>query len=93
MNPLDHCDLITALRFIYTGSVDVDLEIAHDLLKAADQYLLEGLKRQCEHAIAQVGKLFSISFVNTLLLGYVLSDHRLFVSPKGHLCGKRISHV
>ncbi|KAK9945302.1 hypothetical protein M0R45_010824 [Rubus argutus] len=41
------------MRFIYTGSVDVDLDIAHDLLKAADQYLLEGLKRQCEHAIAQ----------------------------------------
>lgn len=47
--------LFTAPRFIYTGSVDVDLDIAHDLLKAADQYLLEGLKRQCEHAIAQVG--------------------------------------
>ncbi|KAL6214708.1 hypothetical protein ACLB2K_014140 [Fragaria x ananassa] len=41
------------MRFIYTGSVDVDLEISHDLLKAADQYLLEGLKHQCEHAIAQ----------------------------------------
>ncbi|KAM5563740.1 ARM REPEAT PROTEIN INTERACTING WITH ABF2-like [Rosa sericea] len=41
------------MRFIYTGSVEVDLDIAHDLLKAADQYLLEGLKRQCEHAIAQ----------------------------------------
>ncbi|ONH93589.1 hypothetical protein PRUPE_8G240700 [Prunus persica] len=41
------------MRFIYTGSVDVKLDIAQDLLRAADQYLLEGLKRLCEHAIAQ----------------------------------------
>ncbi|TQD85947.1 hypothetical protein C1H46_028493 [Malus baccata] len=41
------------MRFIYTGSVDVTLYIAQDLLRAADQYLLEGLKRLCEHAIAQ----------------------------------------
>lgn len=30
------------------------LDIAQDLLRAADQYLLEGLKRLCEYAIAQV---------------------------------------
>ncbi|CAI9759156.1 unnamed protein product [Fraxinus pennsylvanica] len=41
------------MRYIYTGSVDVTLDIAQDLLKAADQYLLEGLKRLCEYAIAQ----------------------------------------
>lgn len=41
-------------RFIYTGSVDVNLDIAQDLLRAADQYLLDGLKRLCEHAIALV---------------------------------------
>ncbi|XP_068659199.1 ARM REPEAT PROTEIN INTERACTING WITH ABF2-like [Aristolochia californica] len=41
------------MRFIYTGSVDVTLDIAQDLLRAADQYLLEGLKRLCEYAIAQ----------------------------------------
>lgn len=41
-------------RFIYTGSVDVTLDIAQDLLRAADQYLLEGLKRLCEYTIAQV---------------------------------------
>jgi len=41
-------------RFIYTGSVDVTLDIAQDLLRAADQYLLEGLKRLCEYSIAQV---------------------------------------
>ncbi|XP_059438163.1 ARM REPEAT PROTEIN INTERACTING WITH ABF2-like [Corylus avellana] len=41
------------MRFIYTGSIEVNLEIAQDLLKAADQYLLDGLKRLCEYAIAQ----------------------------------------
>ncbi|XP_015573516.1 ARM REPEAT PROTEIN INTERACTING WITH ABF2 isoform X2 [Ricinus communis] len=41
------------MRFIYTGSVDVSLDIAQDLLRAADQYLLEGLKRLCEYTIAQ----------------------------------------
>jgi len=42
------------IRFIYTGSVEVTTVIAQDLLRAADQYLLEGLKRLCEYAIAQV---------------------------------------
>ncbi|XP_065861150.1 ARM REPEAT PROTEIN INTERACTING WITH ABF2-like [Euphorbia lathyris] len=41
------------MRFIYTGSVDVAIEIAPDLLRAADQYLLEGLKRLCEYTISQ----------------------------------------
>lgn len=41
-------------RFIYTGSVDVTSDISQDLLRAADQYLLEGLKRLCEYTIAQV---------------------------------------
>lgn len=41
-------------RYIYTGSVDVNMDVAQDLLRAADQYLLEGLKRLCECAIAQV---------------------------------------
>lgn len=43
-------------RFIYTGSVEITQDISQDLLKAADQYLLEGLKRLCEYEIAQVGK-------------------------------------
>lgn len=41
------------MRFIYTGTVDVTADIAQDLLRAADQYLLEGLKLLCECAIAQ----------------------------------------
>ncbi|KAM0954172.1 putative chromatin remodeling & transcription regulator BTB-POZ family [Dioscorea sansibarensis] len=41
------------MRFIYTGSVTVTRDIAQDLLRAADQYLLEGLKRLCEYSIAQ----------------------------------------
>ncbi|XP_037493930.1 ARM REPEAT PROTEIN INTERACTING WITH ABF2 isoform X2 [Jatropha curcas] len=41
------------MRFIYTGSIDISLDIAQDLLRAADQYLLEGLKRLCEYTIAQ----------------------------------------
>ncbi|XP_043692079.1 ARM REPEAT PROTEIN INTERACTING WITH ABF2-like isoform X5 [Telopea speciosissima] len=49
------------MRFIYTGSVDVTLDIAQDLLRAADQYLLEGLKRLCEYAIAQDISLDNVS--------------------------------
>ena len=30
------------------------IDIAQDLLRAADQYLLEGLKRLCEYSIAHV---------------------------------------
>ncbi|MED6106816.1 hypothetical protein PIB30_007842 [Stylosanthes scabra] len=41
------------MRYIYTGTADISLDIAQDLLKAADQYLLEGLKRLCESAISQ----------------------------------------
>jgi len=41
-------------RYIYTGSVDVNMDVAQDLLRAADQYLLKGLKHLCEYAIAQV---------------------------------------
>ncbi|XP_074579669.1 ARM REPEAT PROTEIN INTERACTING WITH ABF2-like [Curcuma longa] len=42
------------MRFIYTGAVEVtNMVLAQDLLRAADQYLLEGLKRSCEYSIAQ----------------------------------------
>lgn len=46
--------LFVLCRFIYTGSVQVTSEIAQDVLRAADQYLLEGLKRLCEYTIAKV---------------------------------------
>ncbi|XP_059632536.1 ARM REPEAT PROTEIN INTERACTING WITH ABF2 [Cornus florida] len=49
------------MRFIYTGSVDVTLDVAQDLLRAADQYLLEGLKRLCEYTIAQDISLENVS--------------------------------
>ncbi|CAL9219793.1 unnamed protein product [Arabidopsis halleri] len=41
------------MRFLYTGSVNITKEIAEDLLRAADQYLLEALKRLCEYIIGQ----------------------------------------
>ncbi|KAJ3676295.1 hypothetical protein LUZ60_003707 [Juncus effusus] len=49
------------MRFIYTGLVEVTNEIAQDLLRAADQYLLEGLKRLCEYCIAQDVNLDNVS--------------------------------
>ncbi|CAN4091555.1 unnamed protein product [Withania somnifera] len=51
------------MRYIYTGSVDVKLDVAQDLLRAADQYLLEGLKRLCEYAIAQGISVESVSLM------------------------------
>ncbi|KAK4276016.1 hypothetical protein QN277_019017 [Acacia crassicarpa] len=56
------------MRFIYTGTVDVNLDLAQDLLRAADQYLVDGLKRSCECVIAQ-----DISLGNVSQL-YELSD-------------------
>ncbi|XP_024017337.1 ARM REPEAT PROTEIN INTERACTING WITH ABF2 [Morus notabilis] len=56
------------MRFIYTGSVRVDLDSAQDVLRAADQYFLEGLKRICEYTIAQ-----DISVENVSLM-YELSE-------------------
>ncbi|WIA37724.1 hypothetical protein OEZ86_014604 [Tetradesmus obliquus] len=41
------------MRYIYVGSVEVEQELALPLLQASDQYLLEGLKRLCEAALAQ----------------------------------------
>ncbi|KAL2922554.1 ARM REPEAT PROTEIN INTERACTING WITH ABF2 [Bienertia sinuspersici] len=49
------------MRFIYTGSVDIKPDIAQDLLRAADQYLLDGLKRLCEYTIAQDISLENVS--------------------------------
>ncbi|EXC17557.1 Arm repeat protein interacting with abf2 [Morus notabilis] len=49
------------MRFIYTGSIDIATDIAQDLLRVADQYLLEGLKRLCEYTIAQDISLENVS--------------------------------
>ena len=54
-------------RFIYTGNAEVTSELAQDLLRAADQYLLEGLKRLSEHAIAQVLPLLPIMSIQSTL--------------------------
>ncbi|KAF5782445.1 putative chromatin remodeling & transcription regulator BTB-POZ family [Helianthus annuus] len=54
------------MRYMYTGSVDVNLEIAQDLLRAADQYLLEGLKRLCEDTIAQDIRVDNVSLLYDL---------------------------
>ncbi|KAE8658368.1 ARM REPEAT PROTEIN INTERACTING WITH ABF2 [Hibiscus syriacus] len=67
------------MRFIYTGSVDVTLDIAQDLLRAADQYLLEGLKRLCEYTIAQDILLENVSSM------YELSEAFHAISL-GHTC-------
>ncbi|KAK0607653.1 hypothetical protein LWI29_018177 [Acer saccharum] len=67
------------MRFIYTGSVDVTLDIAQDLLRAADQYLLEGLKRLCEYTIAQ-----DISLENVASM-YELSE-AFHAIPLRHTC-------
>ncbi|XP_027351055.1 ARM REPEAT PROTEIN INTERACTING WITH ABF2-like [Abrus precatorius] len=56
------------MRYIYCGTVDVNLDIAQDLLKAADQYLLDDLKRICEYAISQ-----DISVENVSLM-YEMSE-------------------
>lgn len=40
------------MRYMYTGQVEVPVELAQDLLRASDQYLLEGLKHLCEEAIS-----------------------------------------
>ncbi|KAL2660009.1 hypothetical protein AAZX31_03G136100 [Glycine max] len=67
------------MRYIYTGTVDVNLDIAQDLLRAADQYLLDGLKRICEYTISQ-----EISEENVSLL-YKMSEDFNATSLK-HSC-------
>ncbi|KAJ6412327.1 hypothetical protein OIU84_005396 [Salix udensis] len=58
------------MRFIYTGSVEVDVDIAQDLLRAADQYLLDGLKRLCECTIAQDISVENVSLMYELSEGF-----------------------
>ncbi|KAJ6920466.1 hypothetical protein NC651_014146 [Populus alba x Populus x berolinensis] len=58
------------MRFIYTGSVEVNINIAQDLLRAADQYLLDGLKRLCECTIAQDISVENVSLIYELSEGF-----------------------
>ncbi|KAL9394783.1 hypothetical protein Peur_014068 [Populus x canadensis] len=58
------------MRFIYTGSVEVNVNIAQDLLRAADQYLLDGLKRLCECTIAQDISVENVSLMYELSEGF-----------------------
>ncbi|CAM6085940.1 unnamed protein product [Calypogeia fissa] len=58
------------MRCIYTGTVEVTADVAQDLLRAADQYLLEGLKRLCEYAIAKDLTLENVSNVYDLAEAY-----------------------
>lgn len=73
-------------RFIYTGRIDITKHLARDLLVAADQYLIEGLKRLCEYTIAQV-------CIRKNLGGLILLQVRATTKwslpnvGAGHLCG------
>lgn len=67
------------MRYIYTGSVGVSSDVAQDLLRAADQYLLDGLKRLCECTIAE-----GISVENVSLM-YDLSEAFNAISLR-HTC-------
>ncbi|XP_010536264.1 PREDICTED: ARMADILLO BTB ARABIDOPSIS PROTEIN 1-like [Tarenaya hassleriana] len=64
------------MRFIYTGTVNITREVAPDLLRAADQYLLEGLKRLCEYTIAQDISVDNISLMYELADAYNASTLR-----------------
>ena len=67
------------MQCVYTGDVTVTADIAQELLQSADQYLLEGLKRICETAIAE--KLTVENLVNV----YELSE--AYHAPQlGNMC-------
>jgi len=43
---------VLMMRYTYTGQVEVPADLAQDLLRASDQYLLEGLKGLCQETIS-----------------------------------------
>eukprot|EP00877_Chromochloris_zofingiensis_P000485 jgi/Chrzof1/10437/UNPLg00364.t1 len=64
-------DVFSAMmQYIYTGQVEVKIELARGLLEASDQYLLEGLKRLCEMAIAQALSVDNLTDVFALSEAY-----------------------
>ncbi|KAJ7571539.1 hypothetical protein O6H91_01G166000 [Diphasiastrum complanatum] len=84
------------MRCIYTGTVEVTADVAQDLLRAADQYLLEGLKRLCEYSIAQDLTVENIASVYDLAEAYhalslrhtcvvfILEQHEQLCSTPGY---------
>lgn len=91
------------MRFIYTGSIDIKPDIAQDLLRAADQYLLEGLKRLCEYTIAQDISLDNVSSMYELSeafhavslrrasINFILEQNEKLSARPGHL--SLIQHI
>ncbi|KAE8707242.1 hypothetical protein F3Y22_tig00110384pilonHSYRG00064 [Hibiscus syriacus] len=67
---------VLMMRYIYTGSVTVEIDLAQELLRAADQYLLDDLKRLCEYTIAQ-----DISEENVMLM-YELAEAFNATTPR-----------
>lgn len=65
--------------YTYTGEVEVPTEVAQDLLRASDQYLLEGLKHQCEETIKDIISTENISDI------YLLSESCM-ANQLGHHC-------
>ncbi|XP_056161680.1 ARM REPEAT PROTEIN INTERACTING WITH ABF2-like [Syzygium oleosum] len=85
------------MRFMYSGSVKITPDIAPELLKAADQYLIEGLKRLCEHAIAQELSMETILTLYELSKDFHATSLRhsciLFILEHFHEFRHRYSHL
>ncbi|MBA0591565.1 hypothetical protein Gorai_008577 [Gossypium raimondii] len=89
---------VLMMRYIYTGSVTVEIDHAQELLRAADQYLLEGLKRLCEYAIAQdvmlmyeLAEAFNATTLRETCLLFILEQfERISTKP---WCGRLIQRV
>uniref|UniRef100_A0A0G4FUT3 BTB domain-containing protein n=1 Tax=Chromera velia CCMP2878 TaxID=1169474 RepID=A0A0G4FUT3_9ALVE len=65
-----HAVLLALLEFVYTDHVDVPLEIAIDLLVAADRFGLERLKKLCESKI-----LSSVNIENAAIMLQAANRH------------------
>ncbi|XP_048136079.1 ARM REPEAT PROTEIN INTERACTING WITH ABF2-like [Rhodamnia argentea] len=85
------------IRFMYSGSVEITPDIAPELLRAADQYLIEGLKRLCESAVAQEISMETISTIYELSEDFHATSLRhscvLFILEHFHEFRHRYSHL
>lgn len=84
------------MRCIYTGTVEVASDSAQELLRAADQYLLDGLKRLCEYAIAldlsvenvatvyDLAEAYHASGLRSTCVLFVLEHHEVMWSLPGY---------